>query len=196
MNQNEFNEINEEETNNEDDWEELKADKDYLININYPHQIKKKSTGNIVSENIGNHGYYRCKLNGKDFLKHRLIALQWLENPENLPQIDHRNGVRTDNRIENLRYVNNSQNGKNKTRQKKIKYNYLDELPESAEQLDSYNGHDFDGLYIDYENEKLYIFNGVRYRELLPIRQGGNIYYHCYNIENKISSLAHKVLFG
>jgi len=51
-------------------------------------------------------------------------------------------------------------------------------------------------MYVDYENEKLYMFNGVRYRELIPLRNRGNIYYNTYDIENKQITLSHKVLFG
>ena len=49
---------------------------------------------------------------------------------------------------------------------------------------------------IDYTTEKLYLFNGVRYRELIPTRKQGNIYYQVFDIEDKKTWLAHKVLFG
>ena len=84
---------------------------------------------------------------------------------------------------------------KNKTGYKQ-KYTFLTELPKTVESLDSYGKHDLDGVYIDYENEKLYLFNGVRYRELLTLRREGNIYYNCFDIENKQVRLYHKVLFG
>ena len=201
MSQNEFNElsdeINEEETNNEDDWEELKFDANYEICKTYPHQLRKKTTRNILKEGYDKDGYITININRNKRQKHRLIALQWLENddPEHKTQIDHINAIRTDNRIENLRFVSPSQNQKNKVGHKELKYNYFDKLPESAEKLDSYNGHDFDGLYIDYENEKLYWFNGVRYRELTLYRNKGCLYYKTYDIENKRITLAHKVLF-
>ena len=95
-----------------------------------------------------------------------------------------------------MRFVSPSQNQKNKVGHKELKYNYFDKLPESAEKLDSYNGYDLDGVYIDYENEKLYLFNGVKYRELTTRRVKGNIYYRVHDIENKRITLTHKVLFG
>ena len=202
MSQNEFNElsdeINEEETNNEDDWEELKADKDYLININYPHQIKKKKTNRIIKEYEHGDGYIRCSLNGKYYYKHRLIAEQFIENddPENKIDVDHINHNRSDNHISNIRWCSRGDNCKNKSSSRGIKYTFYDVLPESAEQLDSYNGYDLDGVYIDYENEKLYLFNGVKYRELTTRRVKGNIYYRVHDIENKRITLTHKVLFG
>lgn len=79
-------------------------------------------------------GYCRvmlCKNNKtKRFLIHRLIAEHFIPNPENKPCIDHINGVKDDNRIENLRWCtykenNNYQIAKrnNSESQKKLRLN-------------------------------------------------------------------------
>ena len=137
-------------------------------------------------------------LNQKQYKKHRIIALQFIPNDDsiNKTEIDHINNIRTDNHINNLRWCSHSENIKNRGSMNRHQYTFLDELPETTESLDSYNGYDFDGLYIDYEQQKLYLFNGVRYRELIPYRNKGNIYYKVRDIENNRITLAHKVLFG
>ena len=59
-------------------------------------------------------GYMRVKLSQNNkpqkFLLHRLLALHFIPNPENKPCIDHINGVRDDNRLENLRWVTYHEN--------------------------------------------------------------------------------------
>jgi hypothetical protein len=62
-------------------------------------------------------GYLKIKLckDGiqKTFLHHQLMGLHFIPNPENYKQIDHINGIKDDNRIENLRWVSRSQNQRN-----------------------------------------------------------------------------------
>lgn len=55
-------------------------------------------------------GYARINLGGRIYHAHRLIALAWVPNPDNLPQVNHRNGEKLDNRPENLEWVSNQQN--------------------------------------------------------------------------------------
>lgn len=57
-------------------------------------------------------GYLTVSIEGKKFLLHRLV---WMFHYGAFPkqQIDHINGIKTDNRIENLREANDSENQQN-----------------------------------------------------------------------------------
>ena len=81
-----------------------------IINITTGKELKP-----ILEKAIG---YYRIGLyknNKKEhkFYLHRLIALAYIPNPDNKPCIDHINRIKTDNRIENLRWATHIENSQN-----------------------------------------------------------------------------------
>ncbi|QEE50332.1 hypothetical protein FUA48_12310 [Flavobacterium alkalisoli] len=72
--------------------------------------IKEK----LMTPLLSKYGYYRVHLmkEGKSFIAmvHRLIAEAFIPNPNNKPQVNHINLIRTDNRIENLEWMTNKEN--------------------------------------------------------------------------------------
>ena len=75
----------------------------------------RKTGGKFLKQTIHNTGYPIVKLwkgekNHRQYRVHRLIAEAFIPNPESKPQINHINGKRNDNRIENLEWCTNSEN--------------------------------------------------------------------------------------
>jgi len=72
------------------------------------NKVKNKIAGSIHSD-----GYLTIQINGKSYKAHRL-AWHYHYNKWPSGQIDHINGIKNDNRIENLRDVTSSENSKNR----------------------------------------------------------------------------------
>ena len=75
---------------------------------------KRLCKGSNKNIRLNDKGYYRCNLkkDGKryDFTVHRLVAIAFLEKPFDKDIINHINGIKTDNRVENLEWCNSSEN--------------------------------------------------------------------------------------
>lgn len=77
---------------------------------------------------LGEKGYMSIKIvpdkgDARNEYIHRLVAITYIPNPDKLPEVDHINKIRTDNRLENLRWVTkqeNCENRNNKSRTKTI----------------------------------------------------------------------------
>jgi len=92
----------------------------YQINRN--GDVRKKGTERYLAKcDFGSEGYfvtYLYSLEGNDTRKkiynHRLVALQFLPNPENKPEVDHIDRIRQNNHVSNLRWVTHRENQNNK----------------------------------------------------------------------------------
>ena len=138
-------------------FEVLKFDSDFEIEKEFPHRIRRIGNNTFKRESETNNGYIQVSINGKPVMKHRLIALQFIENdnPETKTQVDHINRVRSDNRLQNLRWVTPSENSKNSKKLNIRKAEYLDEFPELSFEIAEHNGYDFDEYYYDLEHNRI-----------------------------------------
>lgn len=89
--------------------------------VGYSGKYKIGDKGTVLKNNNtplfqrkDRYGYMRVmlwlnkKLSNKSV--HRLVAITFIQNPENKPHVHHKNGIRDDNRLENLEWVTAKEN--------------------------------------------------------------------------------------
>jgi hypothetical protein len=91
---------------------------DYEYSISRNGEVRNDKTERILKYCLNSEGYCCVGLHKnnkeKKYLIHRLIAKAFIENPNNYLCIDHKNGNKKDNSIENLRWCDRSQNNRNR----------------------------------------------------------------------------------
>lgn len=130
--------------------------------IEYKDGRKKLYTERVLSQQKYRSGYLGIKLYKNNVYKriqvHRLVASAFIPNNKGLPYINHKNGIKTDNKVENLEYCtpsynvqhawNNGLNVMSESRQNNNRRNGL----KTAKKVEQYN----------LNNEKVGEYNSLR----------------------------------
>ena len=84
----------------------------YSINEN--GLIIRNLTGRVIKSHTDKNGYNRIGLRinnkQKNFYVHRLVASVFLSNPMNKETVNHKNGIKSDNNINNLEWLSIKEN--------------------------------------------------------------------------------------
>jgi hypothetical protein len=87
---------------------------EWLYMVSNMGRVYSLLSNKIKKVSVGKFWYGHLALNNnrvrKEYLIHRLVAIAFLENKENKPQVNHINGMKSDNRVENLEWVTQSEN--------------------------------------------------------------------------------------
>lgn len=125
-----------------------------LYEVSNLGNVKSLRSGRLMKRSLSHFGYEMTTLSKdgkqKTYLIHRLVALAFIPNPDNLEEINHKDEVKTNNSVENLEWCTRKYNlnygtyrermsaiktGKPNPRKNKIQVEEYDPLKKIREQI-------------------------------------------------------------
>ncbi len=108
----------------------MEEEEEHFVDIRDFRSYYVSNLGNVASFKKGFTTYLKAYLRKDGYLTvvlcrdrvhypklvHKLVAENFLANPENKPEIDHKNHDRSDNRASNLRFATSQENNRNKSK--------------------------------------------------------------------------------
>lgn len=103
-----------------EEWKKIEDFNDYFISSKGRIRSLKKKKDKILKNTIGKNGYrvvifYESEGWGKGYKQkreyiHRLLARYFIPNPDNKPEVNHKDGNKLNNSLENLEWVTHQEN--------------------------------------------------------------------------------------
>lgn len=105
-------------------WKDISGFPDYQVSnlgrVKRIHNIGRNGLIRILKPSVYSNGYKVVNLLGKRIGVHRLVAMAFIPNPNELPLINHKNENKADNRVENLEWCTQQYNVNYGTRNKRV----------------------------------------------------------------------------
>ena len=162
---------------------------DYEIEVDPPHRIRRLGSNTFVTTYVDRlTGYVLIHLNRRTYRLHRILAKHFLPNPDDLPQVDHIDRNKTNNSIENLRWVTASENTRNRTVAAYGRREYLNNPPNDITEIRTFNDVEYEEnkYFFCFENDQVVQrYNDHKWRFLAESRNGGYLRITMYDVNKR-----------